>query len=352
MAGTKLIKLSRLSWFKMRAVAVVAAVALLGYVVTRSWAAGPLAALEAESGTTAAGATVAAQTGASGGSVVTFATGATPTPAPTTTPTSQPSADVCATSPALPTAKPTAANTGIPAGTTLTASGDINATTAGQVISAKNITGGITVSANNVTIQNSRITQGGYWAIRVMDGVTGTRILHNEITSPSGAYTGILATDAFICSNYITGFENTITAGANTTIQANFIEKLLSDSPSAHYDGIEVYSGNNTKIWGNNIMLTDASGAWRGETGAINITATWSNMNAIDVNGNWVGGGSYTVYVDEQGFNVTNATFTNNTWYGTSPAGHATYGPALIRDNSSVTSWSGNTWENGAVISN
>lgn len=326
----------------------IAAVTLLGYVAVRTWAAGPLVAFEAESGTPSAGVVVASITGSSGGSVVTFAAAATPTPMPV--PSSTPTADACTTSPALPAAKPIAANTGIPAGTVLSASGNINVTTAGQVVSAKNITGGITVSANNVTIENSRITQSGYWAIRVMDGVTGTRVIHNEITSPNGAYTGILATDAFICGNYLTKFENTITAGGNTIIQANFIEKLLSDSPTAHYDGIEVYSGSNTKIWGNNIMLTDASGNWRNETGAINITATWSNMNAIDVKGNWLGGGSYTVYVDEQGYNVTNATFTNNTWYGTSPAGRATYGPALIRDNASVTAWIGNTWENGSGI--
>ena len=329
-------------------VTVVGAVMVLGYVVVKTWAAGPLAAFEAESGTHSAGATIATISGASGGNVVTFSAPAAPTPTPTPAPSS--SADACTTSPSLPSTKPTAANTGLPAGTSLVASGDINANTAGQVITAKNVTGSITVSANNVTIQNSRITMSGYWAIRIMDGVTGTRIIHNDITSANGAYTGITGGDAFICGNYITKFENAITVGGNTIIQSNFIEKLASDSPTAHFDGIEVYSGSNTKIWGNNVLLTNPSGGWLNDTGAINVTATWSAINALEITGNWLGGGSYTLYVDEQGYNVTTASIINNTWYGSPPTGYAAWGPALVRDNGSVTTWSGNKWENGTSI--
>ena len=50
-------------------------------------------------------------------------------------------------------------NVGVPAGTALTPSGSINVTTAGAVIDGKDVTGEITVSANNVTIKNSRITK-------------------------------------------------------------------------------------------------------------------------------------------------------------------------------------------------
>ncbi|QQR52684.1 hypothetical protein IPG36_00975 [bacterium] len=71
--ATRLVSLSRISWFKLRAVAVIGAVAILGYVVTLpSFAAGPTAAFEPESGTLSAGATVASVTGASGLGVVRF----------------------------------------------------------------------------------------------------------------------------------------------------------------------------------------------------------------------------------------------------------------------------------------
>ena len=48
---------------------------------------------------------------------------------------------------------------GVPSGTTLTPSGSITVTTAGAVIDGKDVTGDITVSANNVTIKNTRVTK-------------------------------------------------------------------------------------------------------------------------------------------------------------------------------------------------
>jgi hypothetical protein len=90
---------------------------------------------------------------------------------------------------------PDSTNTGVPAGTTLTASGSINVTTAGTVISGKNVTGTINVMANNVTIENTRVTQNttcgtqttcGNYAIRIEEGVNGTTIRHVETASVAG----------------------------------------------------------------------------------------------------------------------------------------------------------------------
>ncbi|MFZ1301239.1 MAG: hypothetical protein WAQ27_01500 [Candidatus Microsaccharimonas sp.] len=56
---------------------------------------------------------------------------------------------------------PGAGNTGIPSGTTLTAyTGSCNITTPNTVIDSKTITCGITVTASNVIIRNSKITNG------------------------------------------------------------------------------------------------------------------------------------------------------------------------------------------------
>ncbi|HEX2706823.1 MAG TPA: PKD domain-containing protein [Solirubrobacterales bacterium] len=75
---------------------------------------------------------------------------------------------------------PDATNSGVSASTSLTSSGSITAATNGQVIDGKDITGMVTVKADNVTIQNSKIiptsTGSGSAAILVEDGATGTVI--------------------------------------------------------------------------------------------------------------------------------------------------------------------------------
>ncbi len=278
-----------------------------------------------------------------------------PTPAPVPAPVSNPgptTTGFCSTFPALPASKPTATNTGVPAGTVLTNSGAITVTTAGTVIDGQNVTGGINVNANNVTIKNSKINVTGYYGIQVADNVTGTKVINSEIYTTGGGYIGIAAGNTTVCGSYIHGFENGMTVGGGMMIQANYIDKLVSNQSGPHYDGIEIYGGGSpTQLWGNNIMMTDGSGGWLGETGAINLTAYQGNIDNVEMNGNWLGGGSYTLYVDEQnGSNATNVKITNNIWYGSPPNGHAQYGPALIRDQTSVTTWSGNAWENGTAI--
>jgi hypothetical protein len=121
-------------------------------------AAGSPIAFEPETGSLAAGATTTTLTGQSGTGAVKFATGATPTPTP---------AGACPVSTAN---TPGGADpwggcwpgptTGVdmsqcPGG--LSASGPLNITTAGTMISCKNITGRVDVNAVNVTIKNSKI---------------------------------------------------------------------------------------------------------------------------------------------------------------------------------------------------
>lgn len=260
--------------------------------------------------------------------------------------------DPCQTFPALPAPKPIASNTGVPVGTSLTASGSITASTANMVIDGKDVTGTIDVFANNVTIKNTRLKSNGYYGIRINGSVSGTRVLHSEIfaPAPSGNYIGINAdgTNSFICGNYLHGFENAMTiTGSSSIIQANFIEKLFYiTSPPPHYDGIEVYGGNNQKLWGNNILMTDNAGNWLSDTGAINPTAYGgSNIDNVEINGNWFGGGSNTLNLGQQDTSIlSNVKVTNNHWYR-SPAG-------ICRCNDPPPSvWSGNVWDDtGATI--
>lgn len=316
-----------------------AAFGVLGaWFLTSGFAATPVANIETESGVVSPEASTVNDASASGSQAVGFGTGGGGS-----------SSDPCAVFPSLPSVKPTVNNTGVPPGTVLTNSGAIDVSVAGTVIDSKNVTGYIHIHADNVTVQNTKLKVTDFFGIKVDTGVTGVKILHSEVYTIGGGYIGITGGNMAICGTYIHGFENGITLTDGDTIaQANLIEKLLSDSAGAHYDGIEVYEGNNYKLWGNNIMMTDPSDNWRDDTGAINVTGQWSVVNNTEINGNWLGGGSYTLNFDNsQGYAVTNLRVTNNTFYGVPPEGHAQYG--IVRQPELANPWSGNVWDGGGT---
>jgi hypothetical protein len=90
---------------------------------------------------------------------------------------------------------PDATNTGVPAGTSLTPSTSRTLSTNGQVVNGLEITGTVTVTADNVTIKNSKIvaTKGGNgsYALILNNGADNFTIEHSEITGPAGNTNGI-----------------------------------------------------------------------------------------------------------------------------------------------------------------
>jgi hypothetical protein len=323
-----------------------------GFLVIMTRAAGIAIPFEAESSTLANGATTGSVSGASGGSFVQF---------------HQPPAGggggaFCGSFPAVPSARPDATNTGVPAGTQLSAySGSLTISTAGTTIDSKDIPDGLTIAANNVTIKNSKIhppsgvftnsrgeRENDTMGIRINDSATGLKILNSEIyTSQEDGYIGILGGNATVCGSHIHGYQNGMTIGENMMIQANYIHGLFATGTGGqvpHQDGIEVYSGSNTTIVGNTIMVNLPNGTWLDETNAINITAYQGNISNIVENHNWVGGGSYTLGVRQQNTSkYSNVTLTNNRFLGSPPSGFASGGPCDIQPTP-VTK-SGNVWD-------
>lgn len=264
-------------------------------------------------------------------------------------PADTPGSGFCEEFPALPDARPTAENTGVPEGTRLRKSDSLVLDIPGEVVDAMDITGGIVVAADDVTIQNSRITVTDWYGITYEDGVTGTKILHNEIRTDDGGYVAIAAQDAVVCGNHIHGFENAVTMGGGTVVQANFMEAFqgLPDEDDPHFDGIELYYGSDSNVWGNNIVLTDPDGNWLEDTGAINITAHWSDIENVEIRGNWLGGGSYTLYATAVDSNaLDDIRIVDNRFYGTPPGGHAAWGPITTDDgDKGISLLQGNVWD-------
>jgi len=84
---------------------------------------------------------------------------------------------------------PDATNTGVPPGTALTPSGSQTVTTNGAVLNGLDITGTVTVAADNVTIENSRITKtsggSGSYVVILNNGADNFTIRDTEISGPA-----------------------------------------------------------------------------------------------------------------------------------------------------------------------
>jgi nitrous oxidase accessory protein NosD len=255
-------------------------------------------------------------------------------------------ANLCDSLSAQPRERPTAQNTGVPPGVRLRPKENLVIDKPGTVIDGRDMTGGIEIKADNVTIRNSRLRVTAWYGITYADGVTGTKILNNDIFTTEGGYVGIATRDSIVCGNHIRGFENGITMGGNTMVRSNLIEDFRGmPGEDPHFDGIEVYFGSNSRIWGNDIRLVDPAGRWLRDTGAINITTHWSDIRNVDIRGNWIGGGSYTLYVTDVADHVyEQISIVGNRWYGKGPAGHAAWGAMSVDDAAGVSEFRDNLW--------
>lgn len=280
-------------------------------LVTKSHAATPAMAIEAESGVATSLVNKVTDVRASAGQAVQF--GAATCPAGQT-----------GTPPSCVTAStwPDASNTGYaPTAVTLTNSTGMVVSTPGAVIDSMNFTGQVYIAANNVTIKRSKIkfsTQS--YLIRVASGVTGTIIQDVEVDGDVGSYTGIYGDGLTIKRVNIHNVENGMITSASTTISDSYIHDLLN-SGSPHYDGVEINGGTNISIIHNTISIPN-------ETGTVNANNYFGPVNNILIDNNKLLGGTYTIYVDGQftGGPITNVTVTNNR------IGGGVYGYGLVRN--------------------
>jgi hypothetical protein len=82
---------------------------------------------------------------------------------------------------------------GEPDGTALTPSGSVKVTTDGMVVDSLDIDGSIIIDANNVKVVRTRVTYGGYHAIRIMPGRSGAVIEDVDIQCTYAGGKGVIA---------------------------------------------------------------------------------------------------------------------------------------------------------------
>jgi hypothetical protein len=269
-------------------------------------------------------------------------------------------------------------NVGVPAGTTLTPSGSINVTTAGTIIDAKDVSGTIEVSADNVTIKNTRVTGVG-------GGCGPTNTCGNSVIEVSGPYTVTisnveLTTDASTTVEH--GIRNSFggTINVDHVYQHANIDALcwcgnanISDTYSIIHLAISTDHLENMYIDGHTIDVQHNT-LINTQPQTANIFANVGNgsggacSNHLTVNNNLLAGGGWTIYgcgnATSQG--TFTATITNNrfarcgggsevsggggTWLcpgGADPHGYFPRGGSfgVVSSVFSNMVWGGNYWD-------
>ena len=238
--------------------------------------------------------------------------------------------------------------TGVPNGVTLTASGDDYVTTAGAVINALDVKGTIWVMAPNVTIQNCKITSTDWTSIWIKPGITGTTVKDCEISnvgsSPDGA-NGIVGAGTFL-RNDIHDVENGFNISGPSTIQDNYVHDMYAPNVrigtqwgGPHYDGIEINGGVSNVTIKHNTIINE-----NGQTSAVMINNDFGPVSNINIDGNYLAGGGYTLYSDgsfSSTDKISGVQFTNNV------LGEGYWGYYYFRGNSPTLTGNdeiGQTW--------
>lgn len=261
-------------------------------------------------------------------------TTSTPTAAVTTTPVRP---GDCA---AVPSAcgYPDLTNTGVPAGSVLTAvPGQISSgpgwswrpeyqsvfvTGAGAVLDRLDIAGGVAIGAAGVTLSNSRISACGgsddsdVVAIRYRPAeglnASGARIVHNEINgTPAGcsirARSGVRdvygsAPDVLVQGNNIYGAGNGITIEYQGLVADNWVHDL-GHVPGDHHSGISNHGGAAGVVIRHNTVLLHGQkfAGGGGVSGALTVYSDFSRAQNVTLEDNLVSGGSYVVYGGDSG---------------------------------------------------
>ncbi|MDB5562112.1 MAG: hypothetical protein JWN11_1530 [Hyphomicrobiales bacterium] len=236
-----------------------------------------------------------------------------------------------------------ASSTGVPAGVTLLPSGGLQINTAGVTIKGLNISGPVYINADNVTLQDCKVTSNNYAVVSVKAGVSGAVVQDCEIngvgTGNDGS-NGISGQGSFLRNN-IYNVENGINLnGANSVVQDNYIHDLKA-SGSPHYDGIQVDGGVSNASITHNTVINDY-----GQTSAVMIDNYFGPISNVKVDSNVLVGGGYTVYSDGQfsGGSISGVSFTNN------HMGNGQWGNTYFSGNSPT--YSGNVDDGSTIIQN
>jgi hypothetical protein len=185
---------------------------------------------------------------------------------------------------------PDETNTGVPRGVTLTPhQGDLTVTQAGTVIDRMDLRGCLIIKADNVTVRNSRIGQGGgceYYVVQSFDR-SGILIEDSEIVL-TGMNTKGIAFDGYTARRvWFHGGADCAHAGRDVVIEHSFCDiRAGQNLRDYHIDGFQDVDAGNIVIRHNTVRVPYS------QTAAI-LMPDSDNVTIVD---NLVAGGGWSIY--------------------------------------------------------
>lgn len=246
--------------------------------------------------------------------------------------------------------KPGAHNTGPHSPELLQPSGSITVTQDGAIIENVAVTGMIRINANNVTVRNFTV-DGGFavwYGVQVESGYSNAVIVDGEIHSVrSAAVIGAGFTAERLNTHHSEG-DAFKTSGDN--LVRNCWAHHLGMGEASHADANQTRSGDNIVLIGNNFDIPIPEGV-NGPGPGFNSNATSMNrsnggpISNLVMEGNWLNGGNFSIYLVQDTYPMTNVTIRNNRFgrdfrYGPLDTGGVI--PGLVID--------GNVWDDDDTL--
>jgi hypothetical protein len=220
--------------------------------------------------------------------------------------------------------KPGPSTTGVPAGTKLTPSGSIKVMEKGAVIEDLDVTGSITVLADDVTIRRVHLKSDDYYPIRYFDNDnTGLVVEDSEIEGTTGDVTSAISFANYTARRLnIHGSSDGLKADANVLIEDCWIHDL-SNGPGEHNDDVQSTGGKGVTI--RHSVLEGASNAavQTGDEGG-------ASTEDLLIECSWLSGGGYTLNIRGSGATAPKNTKVIDNRFGRD----AGYGPWTFDDPS------------------
>ncbi|MEM9467302.1 MAG: right-handed parallel beta-helix repeat-containing protein [Actinomycetota bacterium] len=215
----------------------------------------------------------------------------------------------------IPAGFPTAETTGFAGAgysvADLTPAGSLDIREDGAVIELLDINGRVRVFADNVTIRYSRIRHASAYGIDVQAGSTGLVIEDTTVIGTANTAAANIGLGNYTCRRCdLSQAVDGVKLGSNVTIEDSYIHDMRKFS-GTHNDGMQNSGGGHDVLISGNTIL----GPYRTSTSAIIAQTNVGTIDNMVVTGNYMYGGSYTVYLRDKGSGngpPTNSAVTNN----------------------------------------
>lgn len=234
--------------------------------------------------------------------------------------------------PPAPAGMPTPDNTG-PTTENLEQRGAFTVSTDGAVVENFHATGTVKITASNVTLRNFKVTTSSDNCIRAEDGVRNVVLEDGECDgAKSSGITGEGFTARRLHVHNMGSDAFHLNDVGYVSIEASYITQLGYNA-SSHADGVQVSSGTNVSITGNNFDMPGEDPKYNNSQ-IFMIKPDAGPIKGLRIEGNWLNGGGYSVNMAGESSDV----HIRNNRFGR----EFNYGPWKLSGNPELC---GNVWD-------